>query len=179
MIEKVIGYIADAGGGMAGVVVFVMGIVVAVAAILRYAFNICILSVDEFSAYGLIFIVFVGIGYVLKQGGHINVDIVSNRLPTKLRLGLQFVTCLFGLYVSAEYFRFAWNYFMDSMRLHRISITVSRFPQAIPQSFIWIGWLIFIMVLLIFAVKTFRNFRESLRAGAEPSANKSTKRSGN
>lgn len=175
-MEKVIGYIADTAGAMAGVVVFVMGMVVGLAAILRYAFNFIILSVDEFSAYGLIFIVFLASGYVLKQGGHININIVSNRLPTKPRLGLQSITCLFGLYVAAEYSRFAWNYFLDSVRLHRISISVAAFPLGIIHSFVWIGWLILAMVLIIYTIKTFRNFWESLRGGPEAGAGESKRK---
>jgi len=166
LIEKVISYIADVGLVLAGLVVFAMGIVVGIGCISRYIFNI-IIPIDELSAYGLVFIVFMSIGWILKQGTHIKVTLLYDKIPSKVKLGLDFFNCLFGLFVSAAYFKFAWDYFSNSIRLHRTSISVGAIPLAIIHSFVWIGWFIFIMVLIIHSIKTFHSFRALLKAGAD------------
>ena len=176
LIEKVIAYIADVGLAMASLVVLAMGIIVGLGTITRYAFNFILLSLDEYSAYGLIFIVFMSIGWIMKQDSHIKVELLLNKLPLKINRGLQFFNCLFGFFVAAAYFKFAWDYFLNSVRLHRLSISVAATPLAIIHSFVWIGWFIFIMVLIIHSIKTFHSFRESLRAGGAAGASEPKKK---
>ena len=71
-----------------GSLVFVF-IVLAVCAevVLRYGFNSPITWVVEISEYGLLWITFLGTSWVLREGGHVRVDILLHYLsPAALRI---------------------------------------------------------------------------------------------
>jgi TRAP-type C4-dicarboxylate transport system permease small subunit len=62
--------------------------------IVRYVFDSPTLYSVELSEYLLVLVVFMSIGWVLKEDRHVAVTFVVDRLPEKIRLGLNLLTSL-------------------------------------------------------------------------------------
>ena len=69
-----------------------MALMVGIGAISRYTIARPVPMVDEFAAYMLVAITFVGAGYVLRERGHVSVDIVIRLLSRKVTAWLTVAT---------------------------------------------------------------------------------------
>ena len=111
------------------------------------------LIADEYSAYGLAALIFLGCGYTLKEKGHIRIDLILNLLPDRLALFFKFVagslsTILLG-YITWQLGRMtfsAWHYGSTSG-------TLTATPLWVPQSLIVIGAAMFTLQMAVETVK--------------------------
>ena len=93
-------------------VIFTCGVVVA-----RYIFNIGSIGIQELVMYlhGCVFMI--GIAFTLKEGGHVRVDVLHEKLSEKAKATIDIIGtllflmpfCFFIFFVSLEYVRFAWT----------------------------------------------------------------------
>ena len=93
-------------------VIFTCGVVSA-----RYIFNIGSIGMQELAMYlhGCVFMI--GIAFTLKEGGHVRVDVLHEKLSEKNKaiidiIGTLFFLmpfCFFMFFISLEYVRFAWT----------------------------------------------------------------------
>lgn len=83
--------------------------------ILRYCFNRPIHWMLEITEYILLYIPFLGAGLVLKEDGHIRVDIFINHLSWRVRKRLHLLTSFIGGFVMLTYTYFGgqvtWDHF--------------------------------------------------------------------
>jgi len=83
--------------------------------ILRYCFNRPIHWMLEITEYILLYIPFLGAGLVLKEDGHIRVDILVNHLSHQVRKRLHLLTSFIGGFVMLTYTYFGgqvtWDHF--------------------------------------------------------------------
>ncbi len=85
---------------VAGWVVVVMMLTISYDVAMRYIFNAPTTWSFEINRYMLIFVVFIGGGWTLPSGGHVSVDIATERLMERKRILLDTVTSLMaGTYV--------------------------------------------------------------------------------
>jgi TRAP-type C4-dicarboxylate transport system permease small subunit len=70
---------------------FSMVALVSISVVLRYIFSTGILWSEEFVRYAYIWLIFLGSVTAIKQNAHIGLDIVTKRLPLKLKC---FIYCL-------------------------------------------------------------------------------------
>ncbi|HCX62490.1 MAG TPA: hypothetical protein DHU59_08640 [Clostridiales bacterium] len=91
----------------------------------RVAFNKPLSNLVEYSTYSLLYVTFLGAPQILKNKGHINLDIVTNALPAKVNnilslcidvVGAIICACIFyfGLLVVTDNYNFNIKV-MDSM----------------------------------------------------------------
>ena len=79
-------------GGSAAVAAYVSAFLIAMGVIARYVFNYGVIFAVEVTIYLTAFICFIGAGYTQWQKGHINIDLVTSRLPKKVRHYLLIIT---------------------------------------------------------------------------------------
>ena len=82
----------------------------------RYIFNIGSIGIQELVMYlhGCVFMI--GIAFTLKEGGHVRVDVLHEKLSEKAKAIIDIIGtllflmpfCFFIFFVSLEYVRFAW-----------------------------------------------------------------------
>ena len=92
-------------------VIFTCGVVAA-----RYVFNIGSIGMQELVMYlhGCVFMI--GIAFTLKEGGHVRVDVLHEKLSAKNKAIIDIIGtllflmpfCFFIFFASLEYVRFAW-----------------------------------------------------------------------
>ena len=83
----------------------------------RYIFNIGSIGMQELVMYlhGCVFMI--GIAFTLKEGGHVRVDVLHEKLSAKNKAIIDIIGtllflmpfCFFIFFVSLEYVRFAWT----------------------------------------------------------------------
>jgi TRAP-type C4-dicarboxylate transport system permease small subunit len=84
-------------GYISGWIIFAMMLLVTIAVFSRRLVGYSLFFSDEFSAYLMVFCVFLGAAYTLQQDAHVRVDIVAVKLKPKIRMSLQVITSLFSL----------------------------------------------------------------------------------
>jgi TRAP-type C4-dicarboxylate transport system permease small subunit len=113
------------------------------------------LIADEYAAYGLATIIFMGAGYCLKEGGHIRITLVLHFLPARV---CAWIACLAtGLTCCAM--GYLWWYLFKMMsatyRYQSTSGTLTQTPLWIPQTLMLVGAACFLIQLLGTTLKTF------------------------
>jgi TRAP-type C4-dicarboxylate transport system permease small subunit len=102
--EKVIDWVTDLGAAMGGILTAIMTLIVTYAVVLRYLLNRPIGWSEEISVYLMIWAVFLGTAYTLKEDAHIGVDLLMKKIPEKMRpwfllfhyaVGILFLSVLF------------------------------------------------------------------------------------
>jgi TRAP-type transport system small permease protein len=134
-VDRVSGFLSHIA--MAGVVVMMLLIVIDVA--MRAMLNRSTLIADEVGGYLLVLIAYLGMAEAYRLGRHIRVDIVTVRIPERLRAWLDAVFCLLGF---AALCIVIWR---SVIMVHRSQVGnviipgVLLTPVYIPQTLILVG----------------------------------------
>ncbi len=108
-------------------------------ALLRYFFRLPQIWVVELSEYSLYYICFLGTPWLLRQGGHTNIDILANRfshrVQNRLNAGMSFLGAMLCIVISWQTAKIAFKYFLNGYT----TVTPLEFPlgplfAAIPLS---------------------------------------------
>ncbi len=113
------------------------------------------LIADEYSAYGLAAIIFLGAGFCLKEKGHIRITLILGFLPEKLARIITFIATL----ITTVFMGYLWWYLFkmvkSAIRYESTSGTLTNTPLWIPQTIMLIGAACFFIQLLATSIKTF------------------------
>lgn len=136
------------------------GIILTYEVFMRYLFKIPTIWQIEGSIYLGILATFLGAAYGLKEGAHINVDLVIRILPVSIQSKLQrftwFLSLLFCIYLSYDGWKLWWEAYSKGWR----SESMWGPPLAIPYLFLPLG---FTLLSLQFIIQLF-----GLRKQKEP-----------
>ena len=148
--------LSDWTAWISGVLLGLMTLLILVEIFMWNVFEKTTLIADEYCAYGLAAIIFLGAGYCLKEKGHIRITLVLGFLPEKLSRTITFVATA----VTTAFMGYLWWYLFkmvrSAMRYNSTSGTLTNTPLWIPQVFMLIGAACFFMQLLATIVKTYR-----------------------
>ena len=153
------GKLIDSFGWLSGLSVILMALLVFVEVISRYLFQDAFMVGDEYSAYLLIWCVFLGLGYTMREGGHIRVTAVAERMSSRGKNRLRLITLIvfsayvlvFAIYCTKLVF---WTH-----RLGLRSETWIETPQYVIQIIMPIGLFAFLLELLIEIKNALRSLR--------------------
>ncbi len=142
--------------GVSAVILGLMAILILVEIAIWNAFEATTLIADEYSAYGLAAIIFLGAGYCLREKGHIRITIILGFLPAKMARIITFVATA----VTTMFMGYLWWYLYKMMRsafrYGSTSGTLTETPIWIPQLIMLIGAAVFLFQLFATTVKTFQ-----------------------
>lgn len=104
----------------------VMCCLIVVEAVSRKLFSYSTMVTDEMSGYLMVFVSYLGMGYALREGSHIQVKLVVDRLSQRFRSWLTLVWHVVGLgFVILLTFR-TLELTLKSYTLH--SLSIGQFP---------------------------------------------------
>jgi TRAP-type C4-dicarboxylate transport system permease small subunit len=155
-LVKIIEKMSDWMARLSAVLLGLMTILILVEILLWNTLQKTTLIADEYSAYGLAAIIFLGAGYCLKEKGHIRITLVLGFLPPR---AARIITCAAtaGTTVCMGYL---WWYLFKMVsatwRYNTTSGTLTNTPLWIPQTVMLVGAAGF---LFQFAATTIRTFR--------------------
>ena len=146
-------HLSDVLAKLSALILGLMTLLILVEIFLWNIFNKTTLIADEYSAYGLAALIFLGAGYTLKEKGHIRITMIINLLPPRLALAVELLagstaTLLVG-YVTWQLMRMtlsAWHYGSTSG-------TLTGTPLWIPQALIVVGAAVFTLQMAVETVK--------------------------
>jgi TRAP-type C4-dicarboxylate transport system permease small subunit len=120
----------------------------------------------EYSGYLLILSLFLGSGWTLRQGGHIRVSLLSERLGPDARRALDLIASLAGLAV-AGFMAFAlWRFALGTWQRGTLSYFPSATPLAYPQILLAMGPTILALALSARLIRLVRREAPDLGATA-------------
>lgn len=147
-LRKLVTILDDAGIVITGTGIIVMSFLIAANTALRYLFDRPWCFAEEYSGYLVVMVTFLGLGYTLKEGGHITIDVVINRLSKRARAGLAVLTTAVSLVVTGILFWYGLALALSSLQNDIHSSTVMLTPLWVPQMFVVLGLLIFALELV-------------------------------
>ena len=127
----------------AGVLLLFVTVGTCVDVILRYSFNRPIHWMLEITEYSMLYIPFLGAAFVLKDDGHIRIDLVITFLSERLRGWLNVVTAFVGGVVMATYTWFGAQVTLDYFRRGVPSLESLKTPMFLILMIIPIGGFFF------------------------------------
>jgi TRAP-type C4-dicarboxylate transport system permease small subunit len=125
-----------------------MACLIVVEVVARYVVRRSLGIADEFSAYLLVCVTFLGLAYVAHLGDHIRVEVVVSRLSCKMRGGLAPVELIMFLIVALVLTKVTGEVAIYHYIKGTLSFQLVLVPQWIPMSVMAVGFACLTVVLL-------------------------------
>jgi TRAP-type C4-dicarboxylate transport system permease small subunit len=151
----VIGAVARWASTLAGLAVLAVVMLITADVLMRFFFNQPQLFVDEVASFLEVLIIFGGLAYTFRTGGHVRVDLVTGRLPGAARAWLRLLGLLIGLaFLGAVIWTTAQSA-LTAYRYGRVS-TVMLYPLWLPMLLIPAGLALLAVAMLVTLVRQAR-----------------------
>jgi len=163
--ESFVSRLSRVSGYTSGWVIFAMMLLVTAAVFARRLFGYPLVFSDEYSAYLMVFCVYVGGAYTLQQDAHVRVDIVAIRLKPRTRIICRIVTSFCSLiYGSVLTWQTAKLVLYDWQIGHKAS-SIMETPTWIPAMAVPVGLLILTLQMILCIAQDFRSLSKVDSAG--------------
>ncbi len=154
-IEKLSNWMAAVSAVMLGL----MTVLILAEIFLWNFFEKTTLIADEYSAYGLAAIIFLGAGYCLKERGHIRITLVLHFLPNKVERVIAFL----ATGATTVFMGYLWWYLYlmvaSAYRYESTSGTLTHTPLWIPMGVMLAGAAAFFIQFVGTTLKTYQAIR--------------------
>lgn len=155
-IESLFQWLTLISGYLSGWVIFGLMVLVTVGVVARRVFGHALIFGDEYSAYMMVFCVFMGGAYTLQQDAHIRVDVLAIRLDERLRIFLRFITsCLSLIYGTVLTWKTGWLVLYYREIGHE-ALSVLETPTWIPAIAVPVGMAILTLQMIVCIVEDLR-----------------------
>ena len=115
---------------------------------------------QEFTSYLLLYFAFVSLAYVLKQDRHINIGVVTTRLPDKIQKILTLIVYFSSIPVVVYMIYWTADLTIVTYKRMEISETIFETPLFVPKLFMPIGLIIFALQLIVSTVEKIKMFNK-------------------
>lgn len=105
-------------------------------------------GVDDFAAYCVVAVIFLGLAPALKSGAHIRVLLVLNALPVRAAWICDIFCHVVALGLTLYFSYWAINFAYDSYAFNDVATGMIKTPMWIPQSAMGIGLVVFLIALI-------------------------------
>ena len=143
IIDKITGLAAVIGGVFTGIMTLIVGYAV----IARYIFNRPIGWSEEISVYLMVWAVFLGAAYTLKEDAHIGVDILITKAPVRIRRALLLFHYLVGIIFMSILFYHGIDMVALTLKMGSRSLAID-FPLVLSHLAVPVGSGILILQLI-------------------------------
>jgi TRAP-type C4-dicarboxylate transport system permease small subunit len=144
----VIGGAARAAALLGGLATLLVAALITLDVCLRYFLNRPLLGVDEIAGFLQTLVVFWGLAYTFRQGAHIRVDLVTSRLPGRVRGWLRVLTLLIGIALVGVVAWVTLQTALTAARYQRVS-AVMLYPLWLPMMLIPTGLALMAAAMLV------------------------------
>ncbi len=148
--------LSDFMADISAVILGLMSILILVEIFIWNLFEKTTLIADEYSAYGLAAIIFMGAGYCLKEKGHIRITLVLGFLPQKLARVITFIATLTATVFMGYLWWYLFKMVQSAIRYESTSGTLTNTPLWIPQAVMLVGAGCFFIQLIATTIKTWQ-----------------------
>ncbi len=153
-LSKLADALSDLMANISAVILGLMTLLILIEIFIWNLFEKTTLIADEYSAYGLAAIIFLGAGYCLKEKGHIRITLVLGFLPGAVDRIITFIATL----ITTVFMGYLWWYLFkmvqSAIRYESTSGTLTHTPLWIPQTVMLVGAACFFIQLAATSLKT-------------------------
>jgi TRAP-type C4-dicarboxylate transport system permease small subunit len=139
--------------------IFVLMILVLAEVVMRYLVNQPLSVAEEYGGYLLVAMTMIGLAFTWKEKGHINVDLLFNRLPAGVQRRLRLFTLLLAAALTVLLVAAGVNLVSQSFLFGTRSGSWLRTPLAWPQMILVLGSALLVLQLFAEIVKQLRALR--------------------
>ena len=136
-------------GYLSGWLVPLMMMLVVVDVFMRYVMHRPLMVADEFSAYMLVALSFLGFAYTWREGGHVRVEVVVNYLPPRIYAWVRLIGLILTFIFMVEMDRAAYKMITYALQMKMRSSTWLMFPLFWPQLTIFVGFVLLTLMLVV------------------------------
>lgn len=129
-------------GGLSGVMLCIGLALTSIEIVLRSFFSSTLFITEEYSGYLMCGLTFCGLGYTLREKGHIRMTFLHRLVAGRSRGYLDMICCAAGCIFCACLTGFTGEFFWDSIVTRSQSMQISETYLAIPQFFMPFGALV-------------------------------------
>ncbi len=151
---KTVEFLSNTLGSLSGWMIAIMMLLVVIEVFMRYVLNRPLLIADEFSGYLLVAVSFLGISYGFLKGAHVRITFVIDRLSKRKVNWLRMITLAIGQFFIIIMCIGAYECIIFCGTLNERSGSWINFPLKYPMITIFIGFVIFELVLVVHFVNT-------------------------
>ena len=142
------GRLARSASTLAGVAVLAIVALITYDVAMRFFFEEPQLFVDEVASFLELFVIFGGLAYTFRTGGHVRVDLVTGRLPGRTRAWLRVTGLVLGVVFLAVVIWTTAQSALTAYRYGRVS-AVMLYPLWAPMALIPLGLALLAAVMLV------------------------------
>jgi TRAP-type C4-dicarboxylate transport system permease small subunit len=154
---KIIDGLCTAGAYVAGALMLVLFGLGLAEIVLRSFFDISLTFAIEYTGYLLVLCLFLGSGWTMRQGGHIRVTVLSERLEPSARRTLDIACTVVGLVMAVFMAAAIVRYGIGTLVRGTVSYFPSATPLAYPQLLMAVGPCLLLLALVARLIRLFRN----------------------
>ncbi|NQU65306.1 MAG: TRAP transporter small permease [SAR324 cluster bacterium] len=120
-------------------------------------FQVSTIIADEYSAYGLAALVFLGAGYTLRNDGHIRITLIVNHVPEVFSRFLKRLAPTISSIFMAYLLYYLYKMIAATYRYNTTSGTLTDTPIWIPQVIMFVGAVAFFLQLIALTIRAYQN----------------------
>jgi len=158
-IGYIIDRIADLVGYFSGWLVPLMMILIAVEVFMRYVLHQPLMVADEFSAYMLVALSYLGLAYTWRQGGHVRISILVSRFPSRVSSWVRLISLIMVLIFLIGLDQAGYKMIMYALKINLRSSTWLTIPLFWPQLTVFIGFILLTLLLVAEIARTIVKIR--------------------
>ncbi|MBC7325804.1 MAG: TRAP transporter large permease subunit [Moorella sp. (in: Bacteria)] len=132
-------FLSVAAGAIAGYAMLFASLVTTYEVIMRHFFHEPSIWVFDITCYILIWFGFLSAAYGLKEGSHINVDLLIGRMSDRTKIPLETIACLLCLVYSLILLIYTWEMTVEAYVSKEAAPTVLHVPMYIVEIGMVIG----------------------------------------
>ena len=144
--------------GCGALIILFMMLSISVGVVVRFFFHRSLVWLTEVSGYGMVFMTFLVAAWVLREEGHVRIDLLIEHLKPKNRAVLEFVTSIAGATVCLVITGYGVIVTLDHLKRGVFTATDLEIPWAILLAVIPIGAL---MLSIQFLTRAWGYLKES------------------
>ena len=145
-------------------IILIVMVAVCLNVIMRYAFNRPIMGVEEITEYLLLVITFIGSAWLLREEGHVGVDILLVRQTMEKQAFFGVISSLIGVFICAVLTWYGAKVTWTSLQEHAYFPSLLEMPKSPVYAVIPFGSF---LLLLQFLRRTARDLTAWRSAGKE------------
>ncbi len=145
LYKKLVNGISAAMGWICGLGILLMGFSLFYEVVLRYFFNSPTIWTHEVSIYLFMWCMFGGASYALREGKHVNIDLLTVKLSPRKQSLLKICTNVMALVFCSQIALQGWTMIEKALKYHKHSPTPLQMPLWIPQSALFVGFLLLVL----------------------------------
>ena len=168
--SSILDRVSSGAAFIAGLGVLAITAMVTFDVLMRYFLDRPQLFVDELASFILVGVIFWGTARTFQKGGHIQIDLLTNRLRPKLQRIFRILTLAMGIFFLITV---TWETVASSIiafEQERVS-AVMIYPLWIPMLLIPIGLVIMMLVMGVSLIHQFRPEQERKLEGSPAESN--------